>query len=180
RSPHKQAGCSGRRCGSYRSSSSFGNGSLGRSSTDSVAKHAERRRRHRRNLAGFTLVCVAPRVSTSSERYEPKVRINFAAAAVSDRGRRLLPQIWEVALDPGRWTYDIAHAASETTDRRALLNARAVVGAWDAPNDVKTASGVQCSAQAPVRCIGEIPAKGAYRQARAMREFLLNTQYAPD
>lgn len=78
------------------------------------------------------------------------MNINFAAAALSDRGRKLLPQIWEAALDLGGRAYDITNAASEMTDRRAVLNAQAVDGTWDAPTWLQDEYGVLSLSQPPV------------------------------
>src|SRR5699024_12169836 len=98
--------------------------------------------------AGSRFACVRiRRAPASSERLEPNVNINFAAAALSERGRKLLRQVWGAALDLGGRAYDVTHAASEMTDRRAVLNAQAVDGTWAAATWLRDEYGVRSLAQ---------------------------------
>lgn len=86
------------------------------------------------------------------------MNITFAVAALSDRGRELLPRIWAAALDLGGRAYDLTHAAVETTDRRALLNARGVEGTWEAPTWLQDEFGTISLSQPPLSYTEETPA----------------------
>lgn len=99
------------------------------------------------------------------------MNINLAVAAISDRGRRLLPRIWDEACRLGGEAYDITNASTEVTDRRAVLNARAVEGTWNAPTWLHDEHGVLSLSQPPVSYTEEIPGSGWERWARsALRE----------
>ncbi|APX33093.1 hypothetical protein BH708_10635 [Brachybacterium sp. P6-10-X1] len=99
------------------------------------------------------------------------MNITFAAAAISDRGRRLLPQIWEEALRLGAEAYGLTNATTEVTDRRAVLNARSVEGTWNAPTWLQDEHGVLSLSQPPVSYTEEIPGAGWEQWARtALRE----------
>lgn len=78
------------------------------------------------------------------------MNINLCAAAISERGRSLLPRIWERVLGLGGESYGLANAAAEMTDRRAVLNARSVEGTWAAPTWVRDELGVLSLSQPPV------------------------------
>ena len=93
------------------------------------------------------------------------MNITFAVAALSERGRSVLPRVWASALDLGGTAYDITGAASETTDRRAVLNARGVEGTWDAPTWLRDEHGVLSLSQPPVSYTEEISAGGWERWA---------------
>lgn len=85
------------------------------------------------------------------------MNINFGVAALSERGRTLLPGAWDEALRLGGEAYDTSNAVSELTSRRGVLNARAVGGAWNAPTCLNDEHGMISLSQPPVSCADEIP-----------------------
>lgn len=85
------------------------------------------------------------------------MNINFCVAAVSERGRELLPRIWEAALHLGGEAYDTTNASIERTASRALLNARAVEGTWNVPTWLEDSYGYLSLSQPPVSYTDEIP-----------------------
>lgn len=88
------------------------------------------------------------------------MNINFCVAAISDRGRELLPRIIDAARRLGGEAYDTSNAAIELTSSRALFNARAVEGTWNAPTWLEDSYGHLALSQPPVSYTEEIPRSG--------------------
>lgn len=85
------------------------------------------------------------------------MNINFCVAAVSERGRALLPLIWEEALSLGGEAYDMTNASAVVTDNRALVNARAVEGTWNTRTWLEDSHGHLGLSQPPVSYTEETP-----------------------
>lgn len=84
------------------------------------------------------------------------MNINFCVAALSERGRQLLPAIWEEALRRGGDAYDTTHGVSVVTEDRAVFNARAAGGIWKAPTWIESDGGVLALSQPPVSYTEEV------------------------
>jgi len=78
------------------------------------------------------------------------VNINFGVAAISDRGRALLPVLWEEALRIGGEAYDLDTAVVRRTSRRATINARFLDRTWEVPTWLEDEHGVVALSQPPV------------------------------
>lgn len=99
------------------------------------------------------------------------MNITFGAAAISARGRDLLPAVWASALSIGTEAYGLEDMALEVTDRRVLMNARAVAGTWNAPTWLEDEHGHLSLSQPPVSVTQEVPRRDWERWALgALRE----------
>lgn len=78
------------------------------------------------------------------------MNINFGVAAISERGRSLLAPLWGAAMRIGGEAYDMDHAIVDRTDRRAVVNARALEETWNAPTWLEDEHGVLALSQPPV------------------------------
>lgn len=85
------------------------------------------------------------------------MNIDFGVAARTERGRQLLPRLWEEALRLGAEAYDTTNAVVELTSRRGVLNARSAEGTWNAPTWLDDEHGVISLSQPPVSYTEEIP-----------------------
>ncbi|GAA1145702.1 hypothetical protein [Nesterenkonia lutea] len=84
------------------------------------------------------------------------MNVNFCVAALSQRGRNLLPAIWEEALRRGGEAYDTTNGASLVTEDRAVFNARAADGIWKAPTWIESDGDVLALSQPPVSYVEEV------------------------
>lgn len=84
------------------------------------------------------------------------MNINFCVAALSDRGRELLPAIWDEALRRGGQAYDTTNGISKVTEDRAIFNARAAEGIWNAPTWLEPEGDVLALSQPPVSYTEEV------------------------
>lgn len=78
------------------------------------------------------------------------MNINFCVAAISGRGRQLLPSIWRSALELGGEAFDTSNANIRTTDRRAVLNGSSVEGTWNVPTWLEDQHGTISLSQPPI------------------------------
>ena len=85
------------------------------------------------------------------------MNINFCVAAISERGRQLLPSIWESALDLGGEAFDTSNATIRRTDRRAVMNACSIEGTWSVPTWLEDQHGVISLSQPPISYKSETP-----------------------
>lgn len=85
------------------------------------------------------------------------MNINFCVAAISERGRRLLPSIWKSALELGGEVFDTSNANTRVTDRRAVMNASSVEGTWNVPTWLEGQHGTISLSQPPISYKNEIP-----------------------
>lgn len=92
------------------------------------------------------------------------MNINFGVAAISERGRRLLPVLWDEALRIGGEAYDMETAVVRATARRAVVNAQALDETWEVPTWLDDEHGVLSLSQPPVSYTAEIskPAWGRW------------------
>ncbi|MFC7457054.1 hypothetical protein ACFQS2_07650 [Brachybacterium sp. GCM10030267] len=86
------------------------------------------------------------------------MNITVGVAALSDRGRHMLPRLWEHALDLGGEAFDMTNASTKVTERRAVVNARNVEGTWDVPTWLSDQHSVVSVSQPPVSFTQEVPA----------------------
>lgn len=84
------------------------------------------------------------------------MNINFCVAALSERGRKLLPVIWESALRHAGEAYDTTNGTSVLTEDRGVFNARAADGIWKAPTWIQSEGGVLALSQPPVSYTEEV------------------------
>lgn len=78
------------------------------------------------------------------------LNITMGVAAISERGRALLAPLWDTAMRIGGEAYDLGNAAVERTERRAVVNARALEEIWNAPTWLEDQHGVLALSQPPV------------------------------
>lgn len=84
------------------------------------------------------------------------MNINLCVAALSARGRELLPTIWDEALRRGGQAYDTTNGISKVTEDRAIFNARAAEGIWNAPTWLESDGDALALSQPPVSYIEEV------------------------
>lgn len=85
------------------------------------------------------------------------MNINFCVAALSERGRKLLPTVWEEALRRGGEAYNTTNGTSVVTEDRAIFNARAADGIWKAPTWIDAEDRVLALSQPPVSYTEDVP-----------------------
>ncbi|MFC7457729.1 hypothetical protein ACFQS2_11070 [Brachybacterium sp. GCM10030267] len=93
------------------------------------------------------------------------MNINFGVAALSGRGRQLLPALWEEALRIGGEAYDLNTAAVKRTPGRASINARALDETWEAPTWLQDEHGALSLSQPPISFQTEIAQSSWHRWA---------------
>lgn len=93
------------------------------------------------------------------------MNINFGVAAVSDRGRALLPALWDEALRVGGDAYDLETAIVKKTSRRATINARFLDRTWEVPTWLEDEHGAMALSQPPISFESEISRDGWERWA---------------
>jgi hypothetical protein len=84
------------------------------------------------------------------------VNITLCVAALSERGKELLPTIWDEALRHGGVAYDTTNGISKVTADRAIFNARAAEGIWNAPTWLETEGDALALSQPPVSYTEEV------------------------
>lgn len=84
------------------------------------------------------------------------MNINFGVAAISERGRALLPPLWNEAMRIGGEAFDMQSARIERTERRAVVNAGALDETWNAPTWLEDEHGVLALSQPPVSYMTEV------------------------
>lgn len=84
------------------------------------------------------------------------MNINLCVAALSARGKELLPTIWEDALRQGGQAYDTTNGISKVTEDRAIFNARAAEGIWYAPTWLESEGDALALSQPPVSYTEEV------------------------